>query len=381
MNPTFFLLLIFLSQAVLGAGKSSLMSKQQLGTALFFDANLSANRNQSCATCHNPSQAFVDPRENKFARAVSEGSIDGRFGNRNSPSLTYTSKIPKFGVDINGDYRGGFFYDGRAKDMQSQIAITLFNKNEMALKSPQELLNRIKENNDYILSFETYFGADVFDDPDRTIKAVASLIVAYESGPLFSLFTSRYDRYLKGEYVLSDLEEKGRNLFFSDIANCIGCHHSSQSQSDKNELFTDHKYHNIGLPVNQTYIDKEALQKKLPNLGLARNTSVKDKKRSMGKFRTPSLRNVAVTGPYMHNGVFQELSTAIHFYNHYIVTRETALTNPETMKGWLKNETSENIATDLLQRGQPISGERMKELIAFLRILTDEEYEHLINDG
>ena len=118
------------------------MSKQQLGTALFFDANLSANRNQSCATCHNPSQAFVDPRQNEFARAVSEGSIDGRFGNRNSPSLTYTSKIPKFGVDINGDYHGGFFYDGRAKDMQSQIAITLFNKNEMALKNPQELLNR-----------------------------------------------------------------------------------------------------------------------------------------------------------------------------------------------------------------------------------------------
>jgi len=380
MNLTFFLVLIVLSQAALGAQESTLMSKQQLGAALFFDVDLSAKRNQSCATCHNPSQAFVDPRKNKFVGAVSEGSIDGMFSARNSPSLSYASLIPEFGIDINGDYHGGFFYDGRAPNMRAQIEATLFNANEMALNNPQQLLRRLKENNNYVVAFKAYFGPNIFEEPEKTVEATSSLIAAFEKGPLFALFTSRYDRYLRGEYTLSDLEEKGRNLFFSDVSNCMGCHHSADATSDRNELFTDHKYHNIGLPPNQSLLEKNVLRNKSIDLGLAQNDAVGRKKVNLGKFRTPSLRNVAVTGPYMHNGVFSELSTAIHFYNHYIVTRETAGLNPETNKKWLESEISENIATGLLQRGQPISGERMEALIAFLKILTDKEYEHLIND-
>ena len=380
MNPTFFLLLIVLAQAVLGAQERTLMSKQELGAALFFDVDLSANRNQSCATCHNPSQAFVDPRKNKFGGAVSEGSINGIFGARNSPSLSYSSLIPEFGVDINGDYYGGLFYDGRAQNMREQIEATLFSANEMALNNPQQLLRRLEENNDYVVAFKTYFGPNIFEEPEKIVEATSSLIVAFEKGPLFTSFTSRYDRYLQGEYTLSSLEEKGRNLFFSDVSNCMGCHHSADSTSDRNELFTDHKYHNIGLPPNQSFLEKNMLRNKSIDLGLAQNDAIGRKKANLGKFRTPSLRNVAVTGPYMHNGVFSELSTAIHFYNHYIVTRETAELNPETNKKWLGSETPENIATGLLQRGQPISGERMEALIAFLKILTDKEYEHLITD-
>ena len=378
MNPAFSLILIALSQLAFGAEINALISKQQLGTALFFDVNLSANRNQSCATCHNPSQAFVDVRKNEFSGAVSQGSIDRKFGTRNSPSLAYASLIPAFSVDINGDNDGGFFHDGRAKNMERQIAATLFNPNDMALENPRQLSKRLKENDDYVAGFKTHFGNSIFEDSKKVVEATASVIVAFENGPLFALFTSRYDRYLRGEYALSELEERGRNLFFSDVTNCMSCHHSVNSTSDRNELFTDHKYHNIGLPPNQTVFKEDLDQKKSTDLGLAQNKVITTKKISSGKFRTPSLRNVAVTSPYMHNGVFNKLRTAIHFYNHYIVTRETALINPETNKKWMPSEIPENISTELLRRGQPISGERLEALIAFLKILTDKEYEHLL---
>jgi cytochrome c peroxidase len=379
MNSALPLILITLSQLILGAEVNALISKPQLGAAFFFDVNLSAKRNQSCATCHKPSQAFVDRRKNKFSGAISEGSLKGKFGTRNTPSLAYASLVPDFNIDGIDNYRGGFFHDGRAKNMAQQVEATLFNLNEMALKNPRHLLKRLQENNDYVYALKKHFGDNVFKDQKKIVEATASVIVAFQKEPLFALFTSRYDRYLQGEYDLSALEEKGRNLFFSDVTNCMGCHHSLNSTSDEKELFTDHRYHNIGLPSNPKIFIKELNRRGTTDLGLAQNKAVTTKKISSGKFRTPSLRNVAVTGPYMHNGVFNELRTAIHFYNHYIVTRDMALLNPETNKKWMPSEISENISTELLQRGQPISGERLDALVAFLKILTDKEYEHLIN--
>jgi cytochrome c peroxidase len=98
-----------------------------------------------------------------------------------------------------------------------------------------------------------------------------------------------------------------------------------------------------------------------------------------GKFKVPSLRNVAITGPYMHNGIFRELRTAILFYNKYTIRTKQSQTNPETGIPWGAAEVPETIDTALLNQGQPIDDGRAKALIAFLNTLTDARYESLIN--
>ena len=97
-----------------------------------------------------------------------------------------------------------------------------------------------------------------------------------------------------------------------------------------------------------------------------------------GRFRVPSLRNVAVTGPYMHNGVFQKLETAILFYNRFLLGSEESLVNPETGRPWGPAEVPETIDEELLRGGQPLTEARVSYLVAFLETLTDARYEHLL---
>ena len=94
-----------------------------LGEALFFDTNLSLNRTQSCATCHNPAAAFTDTRENASGRAVSLGDDGQSLGDRNTPSITYAALLPEFGRDDTGVYAGGAFFDGRARDLGDQACL------------------------------------------------------------------------------------------------------------------------------------------------------------------------------------------------------------------------------------------------------------------
>jgi cytochrome c peroxidase len=98
-----------------------------------------------------------------------------------------------------------------------------------------------------------------------------------------------------------------------------------------------------------------------------------------GKFRVPSLRNVAVTAPYMHNGVFKKLETAILFYDKYLVSNRQSESNPETGEPWGDPEVADTIDLDLLQQGQPITEDRARALVAFLRTLTDQRYEALLD--
>ena len=332
-----------------------------LGRTLFFDPLLSLNNNQSCATCHSPQRAFTDARSTE---PFSVGSDGHSLTTRNTPSLDYVAQTPNFGRNREGAYHGGFFYDGRSPNLAAQAKEPIFSPIEMALPDVATLQQRITDHPSYPQLIGEMFGPDVLTDADELLQAVTQSLAAFQTyGEEFSSFSSRYDKFLRGELQLTQLENRGRLLFFSSLVNCSNCHHL---EIDRQEPFTDYTFHNIGVPGQTT-----------PDLGLAANPSVQGNEHQ-GKFKVPSLRNVAVTPPYMHNGSMQELETVLIFYNTYLINTPT---NPETGRPWGEADVDANISTDLLSQGQPLSQLHIDALIAFMRALTDERYAHLLDDS
>ena len=349
----------------------------ELGRQLFFDTDLSANRNQSCSTCHNPAQAFTDNRENGVHAAASLGSDGHSIGDRNAPTITYAALVPAFGRDASGVYAGGLFHDGRAATLAAQAKEPFTNPIEMALPDPAAVVERVLDKDAYVSALGALFGPAAVRDADTTFDAITAAIAAFERTPEFVAFDSRYDRYLRGEYRLNHDEEIGRMLFFSQVINCHSCHLIDARENQEREPFTSFRFHNIGIPVNEELRRASAVAPAHRDTGLLANPRVSDDSEA-GKFRVPTLRNVAVTAPYMHNGVFRELETAVRFYNRYTLTDAWSQTNPETGKPWGDAEVPESVDAELLQAGQPMSELQVHAILAFLRALTDRRYEHLV---
>lgn len=349
-----------------------------LGRALFFDTNLSINRNQSCASCHDPGQAFSDSRDNGVSGAVSLGDDGVSLGDRNTPGTTYAFLIPDFHKNDKDEYVGGYFLDGRAATMVDQAAAPFVNPLEMAMPDVAAVVDRVRENPAYVESFRKNYGESIFLDSDKAFRALTESIVAFERTALFAPFDSKYDRYLRGEYELTIEEELGRVLFFSQLINCSSCHLLDTREFSPGEIFSNHRYHNIGVPTNKQVRARNGVDVSHRDLGLLENPEVGDPGLA-GKFRVPSLRNVAVTGPYMHNGVFQDLATAILFYNRFTLSNRKSQTNPETGELWGEPEVAETIDLELLREGQPMADNYIVALVAFLTALTDQRYESLLD--
>ena len=348
-----------------------------LGAQLFHDVNLSRLRQQSCASCHNPAFAFTDQRENGVSAAVSVGDDGISLGDRNAPTLSYAHLTPGFSMEEDGVYMGGLFHDGRADDLLIQAREPIVNPIEMALQNKFEVGQRVIENPSYVNALIKLFGEGADRDPDKIYAAVAKSLARFEKDEQFSPFDSRYDRYLRGEYQMTKLEDLGRKLFFSDLINCRSCHLVNQSPRYGAETFTNYQYHNIGIPVNELVRSKNGKQPGFVDMGLLENPRVTDD-RQRGKFKVPTLRNIAVTAPYMHNGVFDKLETVLQFYNKYLVENAISRINPETGKQWRKPEINENLSLELLTKGQPLDANFILALEAFLKTLTDKKYEHLV---
>lgn len=172
-------------------------------------------------------------------------------------------------------------------------------------------------------------------------------------------------------------------LFFSQqFTNCNICHKLNAMPAAKNEPFTNYEYHNIGVPVNAELRAANGLGAKHVDRGLAENPALKGTKSQIaahnGKFKTPTLRNIAVTGPYMHNGVFQDLETVVRFYNKYNSTRPADRINPETGKPWGDPEIAATVSIKELEEGPALDDRRIKALVAFMKTLTDARYEPLV---
>ena len=349
-----------------------------LGRALFFDVNLSFNRTQSCATCHDPARAFIDWRDSGVSAAASLGDDGHSLGDRNAPTLSYAALTPPLQRNAAGEWLGGQFLEGRAPTLADQAQGPPMNLLEMAMPDTASVVARLQENPNYAREIPALFGDNVFSDEARTLQAMGESIAAFEQIEFFSPFDSKYDRYLRGDYEPTNEELLGITLFFSNqFTNCNLCHQLKTLPEAEGELFTNHLYHNIGVPVNRQLREASGLGEDYVDIGLAGNPLVADSTQA-GKFKVPTLRNVALTGPYMHNGVFADLKTVLLFYNKYLTRSSKAQINPESGEQWGPPEVAENISFEELQAGRVLDDRAINALLAFMRMLTDRRYEPLL---
>ncbi len=356
-------------------GDSAPADAVALGRRLFFDPNLSRHRTQSCATCHDPAHAFTDPRDNRVGGAVSTGDDGHSLGERNTPTATYARFSPRFHID-DGIARGGQFLDGRAGDLAAQAGEPPLNPVEMNMVDAAAVVSRLKENPAYVEAFDALYGEGILEDTDAAYRAMTQSIAAFQQGDELSSFDSRYDRHLRGELELTEAESLGMTLFFSEqFTNCNRCHQLRPVPGAGRETFSNYEYHNIGVPPNPMLTEVHG--EHFIDRGLRQHPDI-DEPAAAGRFKVPTLRNVAVTPPYMHNGVFRDLRTTVLFYNKYNSRADRRQINPETGERWADPEVPQNLSLQDLEAGPALDDRRVDALVAFMKALTDQRYEHLL---
>lgn len=328
--------------------------KISLGKSIFFDSNLSNPIGQACVSCHSPETGFSDP----LHRAVSQGAISNIFGNRNAPSLAYNVFAPnRYYNTTDETFVGGLFLDGRSPSLQEQMIHPMLNPAEMNNSSVSQVINKIK-NASYYPQIVALYGNSTFDEDILTY--VADALMKYETSSEVNSFTSKYDYYLAGRATLT-LEEKKGLVLFEGKAKCALCHVTEPDPIQKKVLFTDFTYDNIGIPrnPNNPYYSQSSnpAGTSYADLGIGEIVS---QPAHNGKFKVPSLRNVAISAPYFHNGSIETLEKAVRFYN------KRDLQTGE----FLPAEVSQNVNTEELGNLN-LSDEEEQNLVAFLKTLTN----------
>jgi cytochrome c peroxidase len=333
---------------------TSLSAKAAAGQALFNDKSLSASGQQSCATCHVAARAFTgDPATDHGLPVPLGGPGMDRPGFRNAPSLVYALFTPPFSDD-SGAAVGGFFRDGRASSLAGQAVQPFTTAFEMANQDAAEVVSRLNASPATLQLFTAAFGADALNDPQTAMTDVGQAIAAYETeDPAFQPFSSKFDYWQQGKAQLSAQEQNGLALFNNPgKGNCTACHPSQRQGFSSHPLFTDFSYDNIGVPRNWnipanspnpvspisgaplTYIpapvnvppDAEYTYYDLGLCGpfepdpadINARVSLSATTAACGQFKVPTLRNIAITAPYFHNGVFSNLHDVVRWY----VTRD-----------------------------------------------------------
>ncbi|MBL4607373.1 MAG: c-type cytochrome [Pseudomonadales bacterium] len=339
---------------------STARKEKLLGKALFFDENLSEPAGQSCASCHSPKFAFTDPDKQP---AVSAGAHPDRFVSRNSPTVMYSRFTPPLHFDEEeGLWIGGLFLDGRAATLEDQAKLPFLGAMEMANPDAETVVNKVNRAA-YAPLFKALYGEDIFDTGEAAFDKIAQAIAAFERTQQFSPFRSKYDYFLAGIITLSAQEQLGLEIFEAEEkGNCAACHPAQASDNGQAPLFTDFSYDNIGIAknANNPFLsqDREFNPEGENFVDIGLGATVEDPAEN-GKFRVPTLRNVGITGPYMHNGIFTTLKEVVEFYN----TRDTD-------KRWGEAEVPSTVNHDELGALQ-LSEEEVDALVAFLETLTD----------
>jgi cytochrome c peroxidase len=339
--------------------KESLTPREQLGKLLFFEESLSTPEGQACSACHTPERAFADA---EIVLPVSKGAAEGKYGNRNDMPVAYASFIPPLHRDTAENvWVGGLFWDGRVNTLEEQAMGPPLNPLEMANPDAVSIQNKLREL-EYADLFTEIYGPGSLDAPEKAFANMADAIAAYERTAEFRRFDSKYDRFLKGEAELTEQEFRGFGLFVAENkGNCAACHPHTPLPDGTPPLFTDFTYDNLGVPSNPEnpfYLLPPDLNPDgfgFVDLGLGGTLNDPEEN---GKFRVPTLRNVALTPPYMHNGVFKTLFEVVAFYN-------TRLTAP-----WPAPEVAENV-NDVELGDLGLTPGEIEDIVAFLMTLTD----------
>lgn len=366
-----------------GLQNETLSPVAALGRQIFNDASLSASGKMACATCHRPDAAHASPGSGSGAIGTPDGgaALDVP-GFRKAPSLRYLKFAPAFNFDAEGTPNGGFMRDGRFQSLAEQAGKPFFEAHEMALANAAELASKASAS-PWAAAFRTQFGADVFADPARALDRIAYALAQYQKeDPAFAPFDSKYDAFLAGKTTLTPTELRGFALFNdSQKGNCAACHPSARRADAPGPLFTDYSYDTLGVPRNpRIHANADSNYFDLGLCGPFRR-DMTGRTDLCGAFKVPTLRNVAVGGPYFHNGRFATLKEALRFY----VRRDT---DPEEWyprlpdgsidkfddlpQAWRKNVNTTEVPYNRKAGDAPaLSDSEIDDLIAFLTTLND----------
>ena len=399
--------------------------EEQLGESIFFDENLSIERNQSCASCHGPEVGWTGPISDiNAAGAVYEGSIAGRFGNRKPPSAAYATLSPVFHLEKKGLFVGGNFWDGRATGEKlgnpaaDQAQGPFLNPVEQGLPDNACVVYRVCNPvvlADYPAGFEQVWGAGTCDiiwpagidqscategstvslsDEDRArvnadYDLIALSIETYEASSEVNTFTSKYDAFLAKAVDFTKEEKKGLNLFRGK-GKCSKCHVLGQGPKDP-PLFTDFTFDNLGVPRNpdnpwytQSAFNPDGfdwVDKGLGGFLATRPDYAAYAEENLGKQKVPTLRNVDkrpsqdFVKAFTHNGYFKSLWQVVHFYNTRDVKRTcddrfTTVEDALAQDCWPEPEVEENVNTSELG-DLKLSAEEEEALVTFMKTLSD----------
>lgn len=287
----------------------AVLTLDQLGEQLFFDPILSLDSTISCSSCHIPQFAFSDT-------ALFSRGVGGRIGRRNSPAIT------------NMSAREHFFYDGRAATLEAQVLMPIQDTLEMRSNAAL-VINRLRNHSVYRNSFIQLFGSEA--DMSTLAQALAAYVRTLETAD------TPFDRWMQGQPGgMDEAAVRGRRIFMNK-GKCFDCHFTPD--------FTGDEFRNIGLYTGRR------------NLNDRGRFDITGDSTDLGKFKVPGLRNVAVTAPFMHNGMFRTLDEVIEFYN----------TPNEIVPGGLNRDT-------LLNEPLQLTAEEKADLKTFLEALTDDRF-------
>jgi cytochrome c peroxidase len=408
-------LVLVIALVVVAGAQDGLSPNEELGRSIFFDEQLSINKNQSCASCHDPEWGWTGPLSDINAHgAVYEGSIAGRFGNRKPPSAAYATLSPIFHQDKSGLFIGGNFWDGRATGEKlgnpaaDQAQGPFLNPVEQALPDSACVVYRVcnpANPGDYPVAFEDVWGAGACDiawpddvdevcateeatvalsgadraKSDMAYDNIALAIATYEDSHEVNAFTSKYDQTFDGKVKLSKEEQKGYALFRGK-GMCQRCHPANGQDA----LFTDFSFDNLGVPANPENpvydVDPDFVDTGLGGFLMNAGYDEEVYMAEWGKQKVPTLRNVDLrpgeneVKAFAHNGYFKSLEGIVHFYN----TRDVLDTCPEPYTEaealaadcWPAPEVAENVNTDELG-DLGLSAEEEAAIVAYLKTLSD----------
>jgi cytochrome c peroxidase len=356
-----------------------------LGRALFFEPRLSASGRQSCASCHDPAHAYGPPDD----RAVERGGVDSTlYGVRAVPSLRYLQSVPPFTehyMETDGNDSedqgpaGGHGWDGRVSSKHEQARIPLLSPFEMANANEGAVVARIAGSR-HADPFRAAFGQHLFDDPDLAFKAAVLALEVFQQSPEdFYPYSSKYDAYLRHRATLSLAEERGLALFNDATkGNCASCH-PSRIKEGGFPAFTDFGFVALGVPRNPAIPANRRPDYR--DLGLCGpyRTDLSTRSEYCGRFRAPTMRNVALRRTFFHNGVVHSLTAAVRFYverdlhpERWYPTRAGKVVRDDDLPPRYRANLEAGAPFTPLPGGKPALDDReIADIVAFLGTLTD----------